>query len=1316
MEISNGKDGLKGGILHVHSMYSLHDSAQTPEEIVKRVKELRYSSVTLTDHGTLMGIPAFMKAGEKYGVNTVPGCEFYVEGKAHLVVVAKDYEGYQSISRALRDAWRHRVQSALKRWVPILTDEVMAEHFKGNHHVFATTACIGGAVSRILLTNFRKKKNAEAAARKAEGLKEYYDGWEKWNTEYLSCIEKIKTLKAEAKEYAPYLTKGYAKKIERMRGEAGQLAFGSDMAVRQEDAVLQMERMAEHAKEATAAIDTEIKQITALRKEAKKNADKCRTKKEQYETLIGMDPGYEEEEEVKLRAMEELKRLAGIFPEFYVELQNHGMEEELLVMPKLVELAAELKIPVIAANDAHITDSSPDAVRSRQVMRFNYFQKAEPVTEADRELYVKSHDELYHVLCQAVGENAAVKALKNTETVDSCRVVFPKGEHYPAVENGEEEFDHLIAEAKTRLQETGEWDTVREKRLAHEVQVIKQMGYVDYHLIVRDFCNMARTLGGVPKSEIANIPNDFTKVKDWCRKRGFDTGIGVGPGRGSAVGSIVCFLLGITDADPVKYDLLFERFLNPERVSMPDIDSDIKTSLRPVIVRYIKWKYGESSVASIATEDTYAAKSALQLAARNIASEKYDNGGLSNAEKKEQKRRFAKHGYRLSDIIEEGGLKENENAILNACSTIEEEQIYRDACLIEGRFSGMGIHAGGIVISDNRDICDYVPLHWVEKKQVWATQCDMLEVENLGLLKMDLLGLGTLDLISDCLQLIKRRHGVKIDLNRIAEDSDVFSEIYTKGYTNSVFQFESPGMKQMLRRFQPESIGDLILLNACFRPGPLQYLDGIIEAKNNGVRRESCLTRIPQLKPILASTYGYPIYQEQVMQIFQVLAGYSLGGADLVRRAMSKKKMDKLEVERKAFLYGDEQRGIKGCRANGIDTGLANELFDQLMDFSKYGFNRSHAMVYAVVSYQMAWLKYYYPAEFACAAFGNEDISDYSKIMEDCRRAGVEVLLPDINRSSFDFTMEDGKIRFGFYGIKGIADRTAVERFSVGNSRRVQPYYSLTDFLTRNRMEDGTLPDKRIMEALIKSGCFDSMIKNREKAFQMYIEAASCVKDEPAEKFKERMEKNERYLRSSSVKDASYNMEQEEGYLGTCISEDPLDGYPDDQECGCVPMDGLMDCAGSVYGYVTEASLTESSNGRKMMVLSLRGKRGKMTALFMGEAYVRYSSSCGRWLNSVVRVEGKINERRGNVFADSISYMMKAGEKFFARIDTEEKARKFLESRKQHGGEPELCCLMMDVSVGNPGGVYRAICPRLVEVRVPENVIREIGAMQYKFS
>lgn len=1300
---------MKGNLLHVHSMYSLHDSVQTPEEIVLRAKELGVQSVTLTDHGTLLGIPSFMDAGKKYGVNTVPGCEFYLESRAHFLVVAKDYKGYQSIARALRDAWKDQEQMKNKTWVPILSMATMKKHFSGNTHVIATTACVGNPVSRILLKNHRKQKEIEKLQTGLQMLQPEYEEWKSADEDYRHCLDRIDKLKKEAGEYKPYLSKKFRNQVEKAKEQMEQISFNEDMQFHAGDDVRAKEALIKNAEEMTAQINRELDQFTARRRQAKAAADKKKTKKEKYLALKTRikEVSLFRETDLYEEAGQKLHELNSIFPFFYVELQYHGMEEEKLVMPLLAKLAEEQDIPVIAANDAHILDATEQSVRGRKVVRFNYFKKAEPVSPADRELYLKTGPELIQALTPVVGADTAKRAVGNTQILDECCVVFPADTHYPTISNGEAVFDRLVEEARQRMKDCGHWTARHEERYHYEIGIIKKMGYVDYHLVVRDFCFMARKLGVVPQSEIENIPFDFQKVDEWLKKKGFQVGVGVGPGRGSAVGSLICYLLGITNVDPLKYDLLFERFLNPERVSMPDIDSDIKRSLRPVIIQYIKWKYGNNAVCSIATEDCYAAKSALQMAARNLASERYGEDKRLTEQEKLEKNALAKLGYRISDLVTESELSKCEQKILETYPTEDARQILEDAYLIENRLSGTGIHAGGVIISDNQDVCDYVPLHWAEEKQVWVAQCDMVKAEESGLLKMDVLGLAMEDILSDCLHLVMNRYGTAIDLDRIETEPEVLRDIYGKGQTNSVFQFESDGMKQMLRKFQPESMEDLILLNACYRPGPMQYLEDIIRVKKTGKQKESCLTKIPQLKGILKTTYGYPVYQEQVMQIFQVLAGYSLGAADMVRRAMSKKKTEKLEIERKAFLYGDESRQITGCQKNGIDPALANELFDQLMEFSKYGFNKSHATVYAVVSYQAAWLKYHYPLEFSCAVLNNKEQSEYAKALEDCDVMGIRVLPPDINRSFYDFTIEGQSIRFGFKGVKGISDRATVGHFSVGNSQKVSPYQSFTDFLFRTRNGEGSFLDKRISEGLIKGGSFDIFLPDREKAFELYEDITKMKTP-----VREEIEKKEAYIKTSTSRCIQYNIEQEEAFLGIPVSADPLQKYPDDAACGCMPMNELQDGDGMVYGYVTESNITKTKTDKDIMILTVKGKKGKIPAFCMGKQFHEYRKK--NWTGTVVRIKGSIKGQ--GIFVETVSYMTKKDVTYFLRVDSEAKAKAFLSAMDRHKGEPAANTLVMDISVGNPNGIYVPIRPRLQQMDVPEAVIEEVGAMQYKLS
>lgn len=417
--------------------------------------------------------------------------------------------------------------------------------------------------------------------------------------------------------------------------------------------------------------------------------------------------------------------------------------------------------------------------------------------------------------------------------------------------------------------------------------------------------------------------------------------------------------------------------------------------------------------------------------------------------------------------------KENPNAL----------KILEDAKLVEGTFTHYGMHAAGVIISDNNDVSDYVALMWDSKKQVWKTQCDMVESEKeVGLLKMDFLGLNNLSIITKALRYVKERHGKSIDLETLPIEPDVLKNIYATGRTNNVFQFESGGMKKMLRQFGPTSIDDILLLNAAYRPGPMQYLDGIVNVKNG---RAPLTYFVPELEPILKNTYGAIIYQEQVMRIFQDLAGYTLGGADMVRRYMSKKKFEYLAAEREAFVNGDEKRGIKGCAANGIPAEKANALFDQMMDFAAYAFNKSHACAYAMVSYYTAYLKYYYPLEYLCAVLNCVPLEKIPSVMEDCKTFGITLAPPSINDSLEDFVIVDDKIIFGLGGVKnvgGSAEPIIKERLSNGK------FVSLKDFAKRGHVK------KDSTEALIKAGAFDSFNDNRQALVKAFVSLTEYIK------------------------------------------------------------------------------------------------------------------------------------------------------------------------------------------------------------------------------
>ena len=1312
---------VKCGILHVHSTFSLHDSTQTPEEIVERASKLGCQNITLTDHGTLMGIDDFMEAGEKYHINTIPGVEAYLEGKQHLILIAKDYEGFLAISHATRDANMHQVSSGYNKNLvyPIMTKEIL-ETFRGNTHVFATSACIGGPIASILL---QKRREEQVLRRQEERTKESAAIYLKAEASYQEAIQKIEKLNEERKQYTKYTTKTYERRMIRKQEESQklktailQLKEKDNRSKREEASLEQMQKKQQtadkEAEEMTALftnstkilkeIDLELDGWKKSRNEQKKRIDQTKNRflkfqkvKEKLEDLKKQDL-----ETVYEKAKEEALYLKTLFPAFYLELQYHGLEDEAYVMPILVRIARETGIPLIAANDAHMLDNSDQALKARQILRFNYFKTHQELGQPDREMFLKTDEELYQMLTQIIDKDAVEEAMENLQTLSECRVIFPKEKHYPKVES-EHSFDELLDHAREERIRAGEWDRVHEERLQKEREIIHSMGYVDYHMVVRDFCIMGRKLGVVPKEALPDMPIQYEQALKWIKDKGYQIGVGVGPGRGSAVGSLVCYLLGITNLDPVKYDLLFERFLNPERVSMPDIDTDIKTSLRPYLIQFIKQKHGEKAVASISTVMRYAGRGALKMATRDRADELY--GKLPSKERKIQKSQYSDRLTKVSDFIPEmwdGDLSSLEPEFLAEFSEKEERLIWERAKLIEGKVSSTSVHAGGIVISDNEDLCDYVPLLWREDKQTWATQCDMIRVEQKGMLKMDLLGLNTLDCISDTMNLIWNRYGVAVDLDHLPFEDAVFREIYAAGNTNSVFQFESGGMKKMLQDFQPSCIEDIILLVAAYRPGPMQFLDHIIAVKHG---QASPKYLIPELEPILSKTYSAIIYQEQVMQIFKDLAGYSLGQADLVRRAMSKKKIEKLVVEREAFIYGDLSRNISGCQAKGISADAANALFDEIMDFARYAFNKSHAAAYAMVSYQTAWLKYHYPAEFLCAMFNNKTQDGYSPIIEDCNHYGIKLLPPDINRSYYGFTVEGEEgaaIRFGFSGIKGIKDQEAIERIvQKRESRfRIEPYCSMTDFATRCS-QDGKLFHKGILTALAKSGVFDSIVPDRV-ALAEWVEQASAESLIPSIAEQER-----KWRQWTGEKRLRRQWEKE--FLGMLVSENPLKEYREDNYYGCIPIDQLEDGNCTFLGYILQYETKISKKGNKMLILSIQGKAGKQDVIFMRDQYNIYIEQMDRLENAVIKIQG--SRKEGTVFGTRMEILPPVRRTYSFICDAVETYQTLVQALQSDSGEGYELLDVFTFYKGSAEAPIRIDCPLMVRKTVATDTLWKLG-------
>lgn len=573
------------------------------------------------------------------------------------------------------------------------------------------------------------------------------------------------------------------------------------------------------------------------------------------------------------------------------------------------------------------------------------------------------------------------------------------------------------------------------------------MGYVDYFLIVWDFIKYAK-----------------------------DHGIAVGPGRGSAAGSIVSYCLGITTIDPIRYQLLFERFLNPERVSMPDIDVDFCYERRQEVIDYVVGKYGKDRVVQIVTFGTLAARGVIRDVGRVMDMPYAFVDSIAKMIPQEPKMTIEK------------ALKVNPE-LRKMCEDDEEvKYLIEMAKRLEGLPRHSSMHAAGVVISQ-KSVDEYVPLSRAADGSV-TTQFTMTTLEQLGLLKMDFLGLRTLTVIQNAV-LMARKKDPSVNMDTLDYDDKKVLEYIGTGKTDGIFQLESAGMKSFMKELKPNSLEDMIAGISLYRPGPMDFIPQYIKGKNDA---SSISYDCPQLEPILNSTYGCIVYQEQVMQIVRDLAGYSLGRSDLLRRAMSKKKGEEMKRERQIFLYGDEASGIPGCVKNGIDEQVANKIYDEMLDFANYAFNKSHAAAYAVVAYQTAWLKYYYPVEYM-AALMTSVIDNPSKVAEyiyASRQMGIQILPPDINNGEADFSVDEGNIRYGLSAIKSVG--RPVVRAMLEERRTFGPYKNLEDFITRVSSKEGL--NKRTIENLIKAGALDTLGGTRKQFMSIYIQIMDHVNQE----------------------------------------------------------------------------------------------------------------------------------------------------------------------------------------------------------------------------
>ncbi|WP_251353445.1 DNA polymerase III subunit alpha [Hominisplanchenecus murintestinalis] len=916
---------------------------------------------------------------------------------------------------------------------------------------------------------------------------------------------------------------------------------------------------------------------------------------------------------------EEAKRAAlryeGVFGKgnYFLELQDHGIPEQKTVNQQLLRMSRELEIELVATNDVHYTYARDESAHDILLC----LQTQKKLADQDRmryeggQYYVKSPEEMAQLFPYAL------EALENTHKIaQRCHVEIEFGVtklpkyDVPGGYTSWEYLNKLCFEGLEAL-----YPAVTEalkERLDYELNTIKEMGYVDYFLIVWDFIKYAR-----------------------------DNDIIVGPGRGSAAGSLVAYTLGITQLDPIRYDLLFERFLNPERVSMPDIDVDFCFERRQEVIDYVVRKYGKDRVVQIVTFGTLAARGVIRDVGRvmDLPYAMVDS--------------IAKMIPQELNITIDKALKVNSELH----KLYEEDEQVHTLIDMSRRLEGLprhtSMHAAGVVISQ-KAVDEYVPLSRASDGSI-TTQFTMTTLEELGLLKMDFLGLRTLTVIQNAVRMAEKSNGKVIDMDTIDyNDKKVLDSLGT-GRTDGIFQLESAGMKNFMKELKPQSLEDVIAGISLYRPGPMDFIPQYIRGKNNP---ETITYDCPELVPILESTYGCIVYQEQVMQIVRVLGGYTLGRSDLLRRAMSKKKAAVMQKERQNFVYGNEEEGVPGCIKNGIKEEIANKIYDEMIDFAKYAFNKSHAAAYAVVAYQTAYLKYYYPVEFMAALMTSviDNTRKVSEYIYSCRQMGIQILPPDINRGEGGFSVDGQNIRYGLSAIKSVGkpviDAIVSERETRGE------YKSLQDFIERL---SGKEVNKRTIESFIKSGALDSLGGTRKQFMMVYVRILDSVNQEKKHAMAGQLslfdlvseeEKSAYEIHLPNV--GEYDKEQllafEKEVLGIYVSGHPLDDYEalwrknisavtsdfmQDEETGAVKAeDGAYEVLG---GMIAAKTVKYTRTNQTMAFITLEDLVGTVEIVIFPKVYDRFRNLLEE--DSKVFVRGRVSgeeEKDSKLICDKI--------------------------------------------------------------------------------
>ncbi len=970
---------------------------------------------------------------------------------------------------------------------------------------------------------------------------------------------------------------------------------------------------------------------------------------------------------------------------FFLELQDHGINAQRLVDQELVAMSSKLGIELVATNDIHYTYHEDEKAHDILLC----LQTGKKLADEDRmryeggQYYVKSEEEMQKLFPYAL------QALENTQKIaDRCHVEIEfhntKLPHFEVPE-GYDSWSYLNHLCEEGFRERYPDDDGKlHEQMIYELSVIKKMGYVDYFLIVWDYINYAKE---------HDIP--------------------VGPGRGSAAGAIVSYALKITDIDPVKYDLLFERFLNPERVSMPDIDVDFAYEGRQQVIDYVVEKYGRDKCVQIVTFGTLAAKGVIRDVAR-VMDLPYSFGD-----------NLAKMIPVELNITLDKALKEN-NDLRKLYETDETVHLVIDMCKrLEGLPRHTSMHAAGILITpESAD--NYVPLSRGSAGEV-TTQFTMTTLEELGLLKMDFLGLRTLTVIQDAVNFANERHpGLNLDINKIDYDDPEVLKYISTGETDGIFQLESGGMQRFMKELSPESLEDIIAGIALYRPGPMDFIPKYIEGKKNaGNVSYDC----PELEPILKPTHGCIVYQEQVMQIVQQLGGYTLGRADLVRRAMSKKKQHVMEEERANFVHGNAEQGVPGCVAKGISEETASKIYGDMMDFAKYAFNKSHAACYAYVTMQTAFMKYYYPVEFMSSIMTSfmDNPGKVAGYIMVCRNMGISILSPDINESAGGFTPSGEKaIRYGLKAIKSVG-RPIIE--AIENEREKNgKFTSIDDFIERLA---GTELNRRAVESFIKAGALDSLGGTRKQYMFVYNAIIDNVVDERKNNVAGQMSIFD-LMSGEDVKSRRFSLPNvgefpederlsyEKEVLGVYVSSHPLLEYENllkknttanssqfeiDEETGIPAVrEGSVQTIG---GIISDVNIRQTKKGDTMAILKLEDLFGTIEVIVWPDKYLAYAPYLV--VDKKVLINGKVkcdDERDAQLIANKLTAFEEIPKKLFIRFsnmdDYKLRNELLLAAIQDHGGRDSVVVYISDEK-------KQKVLPKSQNVKADEELIGSLS-------